>query len=139
MKGEKMNIPRIVKFDYNDHGTPYRQLIILDANKKLNDKDLIRLWLRKHYQLGYIRCDDESKSFGGYWDKIDVPKTTFGYKQCLEEPNKYYWNWQHLTSIDIKEVKPISAEEHQVLKDYVDVVTIPEKKFSKKLLTHCVF
>jgi len=133
-----MNNLRIVKFIYNDEGTPARQLIILDANEKLNDKDLIRLWLRKHYQLGYIKCDDESKSFGDGWDGIDVPKTTYGYKQCLEEPNRYYWNWQHLTSIDIKEVKQISAEEKQVLKDYVDVVKIPERKFSKKYLTHFV-
>ena len=133
-----MNNLRAVKFIYNDHGTPARQLIILDADEKLNDKDLIRQWLRKHYQLGYTRCDDEAKSFGDGWDSIDVPKTTHGYKQCLEEPNKYYWNWQHLTFIDIKEVKPISAEEHQVLKDYADVVKIPEKKFSKKLLTRYV-
>ncbi len=133
-----MNSLRIVKFIYNNVGTPAKQLIILNADEKLNDKDLIRLWLRKHFQLGYTPCDDGSKSFGDGWDKIDVPKTTYGYKQCLEEPNRYYWNWQHLTSIDIEEVKQISAEQHRVLKDYVDVVTIPEKKFSKKLLTHCV-
>lgn len=128
-----MNNLRLVEFIYND-GFPARQLIILDADKKLNDKDLARLWLRKHYQLGYIKCDDESKSFGDCWDEIDVPKTTYGYKQCLEEPNKYYWNWQHLTFIEIKKVKPISPSDYQVLKKHIDTVTIPEKKF----LTHTV-